>query len=187
LQNSNPRGKKLSSEEQALVELNRLRSTDYRISRGEPMQIQLTGTGGEFGGQPIEVEVDGNGEIVLDHLDPLKVEGMTSAEVKKLIRDQYKNKKIYRNPNANVTFPSKSIFVGGKVNQPAAYPYTQRITLTQAVNAAGGKEKFAHKDHISVTRDGITFKLSWQYIQKNPSQDPLILPGDSIFVGRTIL
>jgi polysaccharide biosynthesis/export protein len=83
--------------------------------------------------------------------------------------------------------PEEFYFVGGHINHPGQKPFTQGITLLQAILAAGGTPRQANV--VEISREGsegrlVTMRYSLKEIKSGNTEDPKLRPGDRIEVGR---
>jgi len=111
-----------------------------------------------------------DGMVKLSYLDDsILLKGLTTTEASKKIADAYKLKKIYVNPQINVSikiYSEQHVFLSGQVNRPGTVviPPEEKLTLSEAFNMAGGPTGKSAKT-CNVTRtnaDGTT-----QLIQLN--------------------
>ena len=136
---------------------------------------------------PTEQQIPANRKVVL-HLN-LEVDfvGKTKTELEREIRDLYINKGYYKNINITIDVPVRPISIGGEVRSPSAYPHQSNLTLTKAINMAGGFTEYAKRKKVHVIRaDGTKFDVNYNEAVKNPSVDKPIYPGDRVHVDRTI-
>jgi polysaccharide export outer membrane protein len=80
----------------------------------------------------------------------------------------------------------RPVSVLGEVRQPGAFYMRGDVpsTLTSAITMAGGFDRFANTN-IYLKRDNSTKRIDVDKILTSESEDPLILPGDTIFVPKT--
>jgi polysaccharide export outer membrane protein len=86
----------------------------------------------------------------------------------------------------NVITTAKIYYVEGEVLRPQEYPLTRRITLMQAVAAAGGYNDYANRNKVTITRNGQVMRFDIKAIEKHPERDVPIEAGDRIKVHRSI-
>lgn len=137
---------------------------------------------------PTEQQIPTNRKIVL-HLN-LEVEfvGKTKTELEREIRDLYINKGYYKNINIAIEVPLRPISIGGEVRAPSTYAHQANLTLTKAINMAGGFTEYAYRKKIHVFRsDGTKFDVDYRRAVKDPAADKPIYPGDRIHVDRSVL
>ena len=83
--------------------------------------------------------------------------------------------------------PEEFYYIGGRINHPGQKPFTQGITLLQALLAAGGTPRQANL--VEISREGsegklVTNRFSLKGIKSGNVGDPKLQPGDRIEVGR---
>jgi polysaccharide export outer membrane protein len=75
--------------------------------------------------------------------------------------------------------------VSGAVRQPGRVPYSSDLTLTTTIDSAGGPSDFAG-DQIRLVRGGKIQYFSRKKLDKDPSLDPRVEPGDQIHLKETL-
>ncbi|HET7113059.1 MAG TPA: polysaccharide biosynthesis/export family protein [Pyrinomonadaceae bacterium] len=83
--------------------------------------------------------------------------------------------------------PEEFYFIGGRINYPGQKPFTQGITLLQAILAAGGSPRQASL--VEISREGsegrlVTIRYNLREIKSGNLEDPKLHAGDRIEVGR---
>lgn len=131
------------------------------------------------------VQIDEQGLISLPFIGTVTAAGGTTAELAQRIRETYIAKKIYKLVDVSVTVTERYIYVGGEVTRPGRIIWTPDLTLTKAVQSAGGFTLYAKETKVILARDQQAYDLNVTLAQKNPSQDVLLMPGDSIQVPRS--
>lgn len=155
----------------------------YSLQPLDPLFINLLGIPNE---RVIETVVDEYGQITLPYIaDPVQVSGLSVSELERQIQRIYVDGGIYRSVTVNVQTSAKSYFMEGEVNRPQEYPLNRRITLLQAIAAAGGYTDFADKKDVVITRRGENIKVNAKDIERNPELDISLEAGDRIKVDRT--
>ena len=98
--------------------------------------------------------VDEGGEIKLPMLGPIKVEGLTKRELSALVTNKILEKKIAKDPVVIVRISNYQITVLGEVSHPGVLPITnERITLPEALGAAGDLTIYGRRDNILLIRE----------------------------------
>jgi protein involved in polysaccharide export with SLBB domain len=149
---------------------------------GDTVAIRIAGVPPEdmqqFGG---DYTVDESGMINLPYIGTVKAGGLPPSQVQTLIQNQLISAQIYTNPTVTVTPPAgtRSISVGGAVKGPGRQQYSSDLTLMTAISAAGGPSDFAG-DKVRLIRGGKVQFFSRKKLNKDPSKDPQIEPGDQI-------
>ncbi|MBL7012638.1 MAG: SLBB domain-containing protein [Kiritimatiellales bacterium] len=155
----------------------------YNLKPLDPLFISLLGIPQE---KVIETVVDEYGQITLPYVkDPILVAGLSISGLEREIQRIYIDGGIYRNVTVNIQTSAKSYFLEGEVSRPQEYPLNRRITLLQAIAAAGGYTDFADKKDIIITRRGENIRVNARDIEKHPEMDIPIEAGDRIKVDRT--
>jgi polysaccharide export outer membrane protein len=87
-----------------------------------------------------------------------------------------------------VTPQDRYFVVGGQVKSPNSYRYSNGMTVTKAVETAGGYTDFANKKKVRLRRAGANKDIivNGRKAISNPEYDKFVYPGDSIFVERIL-
>jgi polysaccharide export outer membrane protein len=141
------------------------------------------------------VTVQPDGFLTLKDIPDLRVQGRTVAQVKADVLDAYAA--FVREPKFTITlkeFEKPYFVIDGEVNKPARYELRGATTLTQALAMAGGTKAGANRSNIVLYRrfgeDGIEAKqinVARMHSKRDLSEDPLLRPGDTIVVPRSML
>lgn len=132
-----------------------------------------------------DVQIDDQGFISLAYIGRLQASGNTASELGEMIRKAYISQKIYRELSISVYVTDRFIYVGGEVAAPGRVIWTPDLTLTKAIQAAGGFSLYAKEHAVQVTREQETYTINTNTARKEPSQDPKLFPGDSINIPRS--
>jgi protein involved in polysaccharide export with SLBB domain len=137
---------------------------------------------------PIEDRVREDGTITLLYNKVFKVAGKTVGDFQKEIRDTYvPDYFVQMTPNVISLVRQERYFVDGEVKIPSEKPYVGRITVTQAITGCGGFTDFAKKTRVQLIRaDGTIETIDCKKAIKNPKLDREVMPGDKIYVPRTL-
>ena len=101
------------------------------------------------------------------------------------IRETYVSKKIYTTVDVSVSVTERYIYVGGEVQRPGRIIWTPDLTVAKAVQSAGGFTLYAKETAVTLIREKNAYPIDVKLAQKNPGQDPRLLPGDSLQVPRS--
>lgn len=173
-----------------------------RVRPGVALVIQI-GTGVQ--NSTFNVLVDQGGEITLPLLlqEPIACDGLTLDALKKKLVRAYSE--YYRQPQISVTFapydgsrgsvsPWGTVTVLGEVGVPGPVnvPPTSDLTVTKALQMAGGLKQFADRSAIRVTRcdkDGqqtrMTVDIKEIGKEGRTDMDLKLKPGDVVWVPET--
>jgi polysaccharide biosynthesis/export protein len=134
------------------------------------------------------VKVRPDGFVTVPLVNEIQVVGMTTAQLRKVLEDKYKEFTV--DPFVTVrleAIASSEVFLVGQVSRPGAFPLNGNETLLQILTRAGGLSVFADRSNIRVVRrdgDKITEYIA-DYdgiIKGDLKQDILLRPGDRIIV-----
>jgi len=131
------------------------------------------------------VQIDEQGSIRLQYIGAITAAGLTASELSQGIRDAYINKKFYQALDVSVNVTERYIYIGGEVQRPGRIIWSPDLTLAKAVQSAGGFTLYAKESRVTLTRDRKAADFDVQLAQRQPEQDPLLFPGDSIQVPRS--
>lgn len=131
------------------------------------------------------VQIDEQGVISLPYIGNLVAAGTTTGELAQRIRETYIEGKIYKVVDVSVTVTERYVYVGGEVTRPGRIIWTPDLTLTKAIQSAGGFTLYARESRVTLARDQAAYDLNVTLAQKNPAQDVFLMPGDSIQVPRS--
>ena len=163
------------------------RSIDYS---GKTMSVTIKGV-------PARDQLKINGDYIIGANGGLRLpilkkqiptKGLTLDQLSRKIEDSYHKAKIYRRCQITVKsrFPgciliSKVVAVGGFVKKPGRIPCSDKMTMKQAIDSAGGATAFGSIRRIELHRNG----RKYLYDLKKPlHQKVWIYPGDAINVPQ---
>lgn len=136
------------------------------------------------------VTVRPDGKISLPLIGELKAAGVTPEELRVSIME--KLKEFQQTVVASVIVQSANsyrIYVLGEVRLPGTYVLKTNTSVLQALALAGGFSQFSSKNKIIVIRkrtDGsderLTFRFNDLVSPNDGAANPLLKPGDTIFV-----
>lgn len=119
---------------------------DYRIRKGDRLSIKFLYQP-ELSDAAMIVRPDG--KISLPMIDELKVEGLTTKELKTTLEKAYREILLDPEIVVNVVeFMAPRVFVSGQVVKPGSYDLRAGQTLFQVVALAGGFTREAHRKQI---------------------------------------
>lgn len=157
-------------------------SMSAQLRPGDTMTISLLGIP-----EPIttSVQIDEQGLIRLQYIGAITASGLTTAELSQSIRDAYITKNYFTALDVSVNVTERYIYIGGEVQRPGRIPWSPDLTLSKAVQSAGGFSLYAKESKVTITRDRKAYKFDVKLAQRRPEEDPLLFPGDSIQVPRS--
>ncbi|MEQ1860802.1 MAG: polysaccharide biosynthesis/export family protein [Chthoniobacteraceae bacterium] len=149
---------------------------------GDSIGLRLGGMPPEYAAMfSLEFTISGDGYINLPLCGQIRAAGITQSQLEKAIERKLIDEKIFTNPTAMISVPNQARFitVGGNVRAPNRQPWSSDLTLLVAVAGAGGPGDFAG-DKIDLIRGGAVTTFSLKKLNKDPSQDPKMQPGDRL-------
>jgi protein involved in polysaccharide export with SLBB domain len=131
------------------------------------------------------VQIDEQGLISLPFVGTLTAAGVGTAELSQRIRETYVAKKIYTTVDVSVAVTERYIYVGGEVQRPGRIVWTPDLTVAKAIQSAGGFTLYAKETAVSLVREKNAYPIDVKLAQRNPAEDPRLMPGDSLQVSRS--
>jgi polysaccharide biosynthesis/export protein VpsN len=131
------------------------------------------------------VQIDEQGLITLPFIGAVHASGVSTAELSQRIRETYIAKKFYTTVDVSVSVTERFVYVGGEVGHPGRIVWTPDLTASKAIQAAGGFSLYAKETAVNLVRDKLAYPLDITLAQKNPAEDPRLMPGDSLQIPRS--
>ncbi|RDU97326.1 polysaccharide biosynthesis/export family protein [Trinickia dinghuensis] len=134
--------------------------------------------------------IDGSGNLSFPYLShPIHAAGQTIEQVQREVHADLS--KEFRQPQVTVriaSYRSAQVYVDGEVRAPGGEAINDiPMTLTEAINRAGGFTANADRSHLTLTREGKSYPIDLTLLTKNGKnpQDIMLKPGDMLRVtGR---
>lgn len=165
-----------------------LTGQDYRLRPLDTLRFEMYAEPDNRG----EYRISKEGNITLNFIGQISVEGKTLVELKEYIEKRYRDEGYYVNPQVTLTVTSyaeRRIYVSGYVASPGPVliPIEEELTLGKAIDAARGVLPRASRTGVKVTRttkDGeiLTWEVNLKRIQEGLDPDFPIEEGDRIYV-----
>lgn len=149
---------------------------------GDTFELRMTGMPQEDAAMyALVFTIGGDGMVNIPLGGQIRAAGLTQSLLEKAIEKRLVDEKIFTNPTATINMAAAARFVtvGGNVRAPNRQPWSPDLTLLVAVAAAGGGNEWAG-DKIDLIRGGQRTMFSLKKLNKEPSQDPKLLPGDRL-------
>jgi polysaccharide export outer membrane protein len=131
------------------------------------------------------VQVDDEGLISLPYIGLVSAASLSTSELSQRIRETYIAKRIYTTVDVSVSVTERYIYVGGEVQRPGRIVWTPDLTAAKAIQSAGGFTLYAKETAVSLIRERNAYPIDVKLAQRNPAQDPRLVPGDSLQVPRS--
>lgn len=125
-----------------------------------------------------------NGTVNLLHIGEVRASGLKPSILQRTIEQTYIAREIYTRPNVLVSIDggdatTRQIYVTG-VQKPGPVPFRQGMTMSQAVQFAGGPTPFSSMRKVRLTRANKTTEHNLSKGMGNPSIDVVLQPDDQI-------
>jgi len=148
-----------------------------------------------FGQQDLSgtYQVAGDGTINFPLIGTVAVQGQTPPEIEREIQTRLADGYL-KNPSVSVKvteYRSKRVSVFGQVKQPGTFPFSDNMSIVEAISRAGGFTAMAKKNSVRVTRRLATGKterilVAVEDIGQGKAPNFLLRPGDVVFVPERI-
>ncbi len=158
-------------------------ANDYIIGPGDELRLLFYGSIQD----EREVVVDREGTINVVNDAPIKVGGLTFAEMNAKVQNIVKEKLIGVSVRITVfNYRSMRVFMLGDVSIPGPCMVGGMSTVSGALHACGGVDKAGSLRKIAVIRNGKkigVFDLYDFLLKGDTSRDPILKAGDAVFVS----
>jgi polysaccharide biosynthesis/export protein len=157
---------------------------EFPLRSGEKINISI---GGVWGTEVAQIKgvytIGDNGTINLLHIGEVRASGLTPSKLQRAIEQAYVAAEIYVRPNVLVSVDDavclRPVYVTG-VQKPGVVPFRQGMTLSQAVQFAGGPTAFTSMRHVRLIRLNKTTDHNLATGMGNPDIDVVLQPDDQI-------
>ncbi|MCI5047545.1 MAG: polysaccharide export protein [Aquisalinus sp.] len=150
---------------------------EYTLGPGDKLRLIV------FGEEDLSGEflVDGSGIVSLPLVGEISAQGKTVREfqrsVESSLRDGYLN-----DPRVSAEVLNfRPFYILGEVNSPGTYPYSDSLTVLNAVAVAEGFTYRANQRVVFIRRDGATTEQQYPLTSTTP-----VRPGDTIRIAERI-
>jgi protein involved in polysaccharide export with SLBB domain len=157
-------------------------NTTAQLRPGDTLTIALQGVPDP---STNSVQISDHDVISLPYIGTLSTADATAGELAQRIRETYIAKKIYNTVDVSVSVTERYVYVGGEVTKPGRIVWTPDLTVSKAVQAAGGFTLYAKESRVSLVREQKAYDINITLAQRNPEQDIRLMPGDSVQVPRS--
>lgn len=162
-------------------------SESYRIQATDILLIEVVN---EPELKAKDFRVAQNGEIAYPYIGSVKSEGLTTLELQDRIKALLEADYLV---SAQVLvqvreFRKQQVSVFGQVGRPGLIdiPPERKMTVLEAITAAGGLTRLARGSDIQLTRAGRTEPMRFTLSQlRDPEKVVYVQPGDMIFVPES--
>lgn len=149
--------------------------TEYRLGGGDRLRVIVyreEALSGEF-------VIDGSGRVSLPLIGNVAAGGLTLNEFEDAVEAQLADGYL-NDPRVNVEVLNfRPFYILGEVEESGEYPYTDGLTVMNAVATAGGFTYRANTRVVYIKRDGSTQEMAIALTPSTPVQ-----PGDTIRIAE---
>ena len=151
--------------------------TEYTLSSGDQVKITVFGQT-DLSGQ---FDVDGAGTISMPLIGQVNVDGLTVPQLETRISDMLSDGYLI-NPQVSAEVANyRPFYILGEVRNPGEYPYTNGLTVMEAVASAGGFTYRARKNVVYVRGAEAGAEEGVALTATTP-----VRPGDTLRIGERI-
>jgi polysaccharide biosynthesis/export protein VpsN len=154
-------------------------SQGFRV--GDVVAVSLSGI---MEPMQVTIAIDDQGNITLPYIGAVPVAGLTESGIAAVIRDTYLSRRIYNRIDVSVSAAQRFVHVGGQVNRPGRILWSPDLTISKAIQDAGGFTVFSGRSRVSLSRENRNYSVDVERALREPATDVKVYPGDSINVPR---
>jgi len=143
----------------------------YRLGTGDKVRLTVFGEPDLSG----EFEVDGSGFLRLNLVGQVMALGLTVEELERNVKAALEDGYLKDARVSVEVINYRPFYIIGEVNRPGEYPYSNDMTILNAVAKAGGYTYRANESNVFIRRNGDT-----KEIPAPADQTTKINPGDVI-------
>ena len=156
-------------------------SGDYLLGPGDSLAVLMWGRMN----QTLNLQVQRDGNVLMPHIGPIPVAGLTFEQAKKLVESRTGQIEGVQVNVTMGTIRTIQVFVMGKVNQPGLYTVSALSHISNALVAAGGIAKVGTLRKVELRRGDHTTQVIDLYnmlLHGDSSGDVRLEPRDVVFV-----
>ena len=131
------------------------------------------------------VTIGPTGKLIIPKIAPISVLGKTLGDVDREVNERMR--KVYKSAEVSINlirFRQFKVLVYGAVNKPKFVKMAPVSRLNEAINNAGGLQKYADPERIVLIRDGNSKNIFLKEFLLNGdlNNNPKLTDGDKVFV-----
>ena len=150
---------------------------EYRLGAGDKLRINVYGEDTLSG----EFRVSGEGKVSMPLVGDVQAAGLTVYAFQEELRQALAHDYL-KNPKVSVEVMNyRPFYILGEVNKPGEYPYTNGLTVFNAVATAGGFTYRANEGRVFIRGKSDTREHSVAL-----TGTTLVSPGDTIRIGERL-
>lgn len=155
------------------------------LRNNDSFEMQLGGVPLEYAAEfRLQYTVGDDGNVQVPLIGSVQATGRTISQFSNAVAAKLREDKIFTFPTVTVNLVPQSRFVtvGGAVRAPQAVPWSQDLTLSAGIMRAGGPTEFGNTKRVRISRGGEVRVFNLREADKDPGQNPKLLPGDEVTV-----
>jgi polysaccharide export outer membrane protein len=156
------------------------------LRTGDVFDMRLSGMPAEYAAEfSLQYTVGQDGTVNVPYIGEIKAAGLTSTQLERTMQNRFMAEKIFTRPTViiNIAQVARFVSVSGGVRAPQRLPWNADLSLSSAIGNCGGLGDFGNAKKIQIIREAKVFGVfSLRDIQKDPSKDAKLLPGDQVVV-----
>lgn len=154
------------------------------MRKGDTFELRLSGMPIEYTQEfALAYTISAAGEIRLPYIGKVKAAGLSVTELAHAIEGELVAQKIFTHPAVVLTNSDlRTVTVSGAVYTPQAVPWSPDMTISTALIRSGGEMFRANYRKVRLKRDGKISTYNISRADKDPTQNPTLLPGDEVTV-----
>jgi protein involved in polysaccharide export with SLBB domain len=152
------------------------------LQNGDVVDMRLSGPPDEYTKEfAIPQMAVEDGTVTIPMVGRVRAAGLSPSQLGAAIEKRLIEEKIFSVANVNINMLQipRYVIVGGAVRGPGRQLWTQNLTLTAAISAAGGPAEYI-EDTVRLIRGGQVARYSRKAIKANPTLDPKLFPDDVV-------
>lgn len=147
-------------------------TVDYTLGTGDKLRVLVFGEPDLSG----EFDVSGSGNVALPLIGQVRARGLTLSGLEDAIEAKFREGYL-NNPRVSVEVLNyRPFYIYGEVENSGQYPYTNGMTVLNAVAVAGGYTYRANQTSVYITRG------EGDEVEYPASTSVKVLPGDVVRV-----
>jgi polysaccharide export outer membrane protein len=157
-----------------------------RFRVGETVIVTFSGVPNPLDQHQENIKEDGT--ITLTYIGAVQAAGKTAGELQREIHDDYVPKYFtHLTVTVSVKSEDRVVYVAGEVHNAGRVIYMSDMTVTKAIQAAGGLTDFAKHSGVWLSHVGNNQRIQVDYDKavKDPAADPPVYPDDQINVDKS--
>lgn len=150
---------------------------EYRLGSGDKIRVITFGEAALTG----EFYVGGSGKVSLPLIGEIDAAGLSITEFQERVQKSL-SQGYLRDPRVSVEVLNyRPFYILGEVSGPGTYPYTNALTVMNAVATAGGFTYRANKKRVYIKRADDTKERAYPLTDTTQ-----VAPGDTIRIGERL-